>query len=877
MKTKTLYVIARTHMDPSWRRGFTEHFWGNNVQGTVRPYSDIEEAQILEYMDFAEKYGVKYQIEQSITVKRFLERNPDQRERFVSLMEKGLFELAGGGECVIDYNMSSGESWVRNHLYNINFYQSEFGHKAKYAIIPDAFGLPAQVPQVMRGFGYDAVIVFDRVFKNNKPFWKGLDGTLIVLDPHINKPSDRLCADCFKLLPCKACQGDGCPVCGGTGIDRTHRMSDRDKGEDQLCFFGTKTPDEMLADFAANEERDEFIIMVNTEETEVGGKLFGPLLEAAPRHNFKVKFLSYEENFERWAGDKVGMLRAGKVPAEEIDERVEGNPVATGCYTSRIEIKKQNAELEALLSAAERLAVLAWAKGGFDGNTLPRRDYPQKKLIALWNKMAFLQFHDCITSSHGDASYKELRRTCREIRLGASQIYRDAALELTRNAKIAVPEGYAPAVYFNPDEREASFASLVLHFETDVKNVAVLDADGTPLALSDLVYYKTERGSTLTASVRASVPALGWKVFFFREAEAAEVGSVSDVSVIENEYYRVTRKGNGIGTVYDKSLRRTVFAAGTFGLSVSTDIGHPWGRTTPEADHRFVSASGITAEVTPEYQRFTVTGEYSDPAHAVRKLKWTQRITLRKGEKLVRCATSFDWDGDNNHIYLNFPLPFDPENRITGEVPFGVLTRSGSIESSNLLGIEDEWPTLGFVGAEGKGFFSAILKSGLPGVRLHENAIQVSLHRSPVWGDTGYEQSNDCGRHESEIALTSWRGDFARGNASALAASFRAAPLCFLPEKWDGENELPLSGCLAENGLSFLAGLPKNVIVSALKRSEDGKDLVLRVYESAGKETVLRADARLVRTDLLEKKTNNGVKRYVLRPFEIATFRVKES
>ena len=47
----------------------------------MRPYSDLEEVQILEYMDFAEQYGVKYQIEQSCVVKKFLERNPGMRSR----------------------------------------------------------------------------------------------------------------------------------------------------------------------------------------------------------------------------------------------------------------------------------------------------------------------------------------------------------------------------------------------------------------------------------------------------------------------------------------------------------------------------------------------------------------------------------------------------------------------------------------------------------------------------------------------------------------------------------------------------------------------------------------------------------------------------
>ena len=70
---RKLYITAKAHMDPAWRRCFEDHFEGNEWKGVVRPYSELEEKQVLEYMDLAEKYGVKYQIEQSITVRKVLE------------------------------------------------------------------------------------------------------------------------------------------------------------------------------------------------------------------------------------------------------------------------------------------------------------------------------------------------------------------------------------------------------------------------------------------------------------------------------------------------------------------------------------------------------------------------------------------------------------------------------------------------------------------------------------------------------------------------------------------------------------------------------------------------------------------------------------
>ena len=47
---KKLYLIARNHMDPSWLRCFEESYTHPETGETVRPYSDVEELQILEYI-----------------------------------------------------------------------------------------------------------------------------------------------------------------------------------------------------------------------------------------------------------------------------------------------------------------------------------------------------------------------------------------------------------------------------------------------------------------------------------------------------------------------------------------------------------------------------------------------------------------------------------------------------------------------------------------------------------------------------------------------------------------------------------------------------------------------------------------------------------
>ena len=869
---KTLYVTARNHMDPSWRRCFTEHFYYEGVKGIIRPYSDIEEAQILEYMDFADRFGVKYQIEQSITVKRFLERNPDQRERFVDLVKRGLIELAGGGEAIIDYNMTCGESWARNHLYNIKYYQREFGHRAEFAITPDTFGLPPQLPQFFRSLGYDAIVVFDRVFQNKKPYWKGLDGTLIVLGTNPESVSDRLSADCVKMLPCPHCHGEGCEVCGGIGFD-PYDMTRPDKEYQGLNFYGPETADAMLERYAAM-DKDEFTIAVSTEEALIGEELYGPLLEAAKKHDFEIKFLTYEENFERLMPGYVKQLREGTASQEDIDPRPEGNPMATGCYTSRIEIKRQNKMLEELLSAAERFAAIAWIKGGYRPDAIPRRDYPGAKLEYLWNKMAFIQFHDCITASHVDASYAELMRVCREVRLGAYQIYRDAIEELTRGKAICCPEGYKAALAFNPDNTDAASARLVLMGDMGMTAAEIIDAAGNTYTPYDTEVVKVACGSCIEVTVNAKIPALGYKIFFFKPVEAFAEVDTTAVSVIENEYFRVTAKGAHITEIFDKKANRIASGEGACELSLSVDIGHPWGRTTAESGHINLTATEISCESASEYQRFILRGDYSSAERSIDSFTWEQKITLIKDEPMVRLTNTLDWKGKATHVYANFPLPFDAENKLICEVPFGVIER-GVVTPSNMLGIEDEWASLGYAGASKDGYNVAILKEGAPGSRIRENVLQFSILRSVdymVEKDFAVEGAVDNGRHVSEFALISGEGSFQSLNPASRAAAFNAAAYSLTMKKNDGE-ALPAEACF----LPTLAKLPANIRISALKRSEDGCDLILRVWEASGISASLPMPEgiELLPCNTLEEVNGEAVEVLNLRPFEIATYRVK--
>ena len=882
---KKVHIIARNHMDPSWLRCFTDHFPHPVTGEIVRPYSDIEELQILEYMDFAELYGVKYQIEQSLVVRKFLERNPDQRERFRRLVRAGLLELAGGGEAVIDVNLTQGESWARNHLYSRMYYREEFGHDPRYAITPDIFGLASQLPQFFRSVGYDALIIFDRVFKKNKPYWKGLDGTLLVLDScFLQPPEPNLrTADCVKLPACPACRGEGCALCEGTGIDTSYNMTRPDKELLQSAYYGNMSADVFLEKLL-EVDKDEYFVMITTEEPPIGEHLYGPLKEAAARHGMEVDYLGFEENHDVWCGGYEEKLRSGNISPEEIDPRPDGNPAGAGCYSTRIEIKKANRELENLLFEAESLAVLARLSGGWKGGERPERPYPARKIEALWSKMAFLQFHDCVTGTHVDASYNELRRVIREVRRGAEQIYADAAKEILRGNSPEAPEGRYAAAAFNPLPVPAEFPVLTLRAPAGTKSVRVFTPEGEEIPVSDPAVYPALAGAGIRVRAKARIPAFGWRIFFWEPAAAEEeistVSGEGGVFTLENGFFRVTSDRSGVLEIFDKKQNRPVLGKNAGGLSIGSDVGHPWGRVEPEREHRSILPDRVAAEKAPGYQRLVLSGVLSDPGRNVRKLSWSQTLTLYEGEALVRWHTELDWDGTDSRIFASFRPAFRHDGKLYTEVPFGTMAR-GEPEVVDCLGLTDEWPSLRYAGLAGDGIGFAVLKGGFAGTRLQEGSLEISLLRSITHDDPRYAGTSDVGHHESDVALVSFPGEFADGNAARCAALFLAAghtEEITGPGRWLDPEKALLPERIAEGSLlPALENLPAGLCLSALKWAEDGTGPVARFWESAGKETVLTMPAGVAmrKTNTLEDtESGEAVSSYTFRPFEIATFRL---
>jgi len=175
------------------------------------------------------------------------------------------------------------------------------------------------------------------------------------------------------------------------------------------------------------------------------------------------------------------------------------------------------------------------------------------------------------------------------------------------------------------------------------------------------------------------------------------------------------------------------------------------------------------------------------------------------------------------------------------------------------------------------------MNKGIPAAEIKEGSVYLTLFRSVGIlsgnGEAGplvpTPDALELREYEFEYSLEPHEGGWKEVESYKLAQEFQHSPLA-VPGEFRGN--LPGES-------SFLRVSPDNLILSALKKAEDGDEVILRFFETRGEETtaeieLFREIARAAVADLLEreeyklKPVRNRLTMKV-KPFEIVTLRLQ--
>ncbi|RIH85829.1 alpha-mannosidase [Calidithermus roseus] len=477
-----------------------------------------------------------------------------------------------------------------------------------------------------------------------------------------------------------------------------------------------------------------------------------------------------------------------------------------GTYTTQSRVKWYHRRLEHVLPEAEAAATLAWRLLG--------EAYPKDQLYTAWTTLLRHHFHDVLPGSSVHAVYEAAHRD-----LGATlqraEGLREAALgSLSKQVGLGRKEALAKVVVWNLTLEERP---LRLDLPKPLRGPFRLVAPGP----GDLEVPYQDLGERIVVETeQLSVPGLGYVALAAVPGTPKEPSRGLEVSAstLENRYLRVRVAPDGtLTSVSDKEAGREALAGRGNQIWAYTDIPREWEAWDVDSAYAqdgvevLASAAPVVVE----------EGPFQAALRVERRLEGAlieQFYRLRASARRLEIETRIRWERRRTLLRAYFPLNVR-QHEAWFETAYGAVARpthrNTSWDAARFEVSGHRWADLSEAG-----YGVSLLNDGKYGHSALGNVVGLTLLRSPLYPDP----LADEGEHRFTYALYPHRGDWRNGTileAHDLNAPLRAIVLPAEGGNWPSVRQLVR---ISAPGLRL----------SALKRSEEGEGVVLRLYEAHG-------------------------------------------
>ena len=248
------------------------------------------------------------------------------------------------------------------------------------------------------------------------------------------------------------------------------------------------------------------------------------------------------------------------------------------------------------------------------------------------------------------------------------------------------------------------------------------------------------------------------------------------------------------------------------------------------------------------------------------KSRVTQRIVLCAGSPRLDFDTTVDWQERDRVLKVSFPLAVHSDHAVC-EIQFGNVRRPVH-RNTSWDAARFEIPVQRWIDLSESDYGVAILNNGIFGCDVLGSRIRLTLLK----GASAPDPVADLGTHRRTFSLYPHPGSTFQGEVVEAALSLNS-PLMVIPGRPRG----PLRQ-------SWFSADQPGVTLEALKRTEDGRDLVMRWIEAGGRRTRVALETSLPglefgECDLLERPLQEGSdpRKLEMRPFDIRTFRTRNA
>ncbi|MCX6579983.1 MAG: glycosyl hydrolase-related protein [Candidatus Aminicenantes bacterium] len=796
-----LYLIGNAHIDIAWLWRMCETVMvARNTYDTI--LKNMEEYPELRYAQ-----------SQAVTYEWMEQKYPEIFEKIKLKVKQGQWEIVGGMWVEPDCNLISGESWVRQLLFGKRYFKEKFGLEVETGWNPDSFGYNWNMPQLYTKSGIKRFITQKIRWNDTTVFpyfifwWQGVDDTrLMTYFPPVGYTAlVRMPGDIPNITRYEAT----------TGYKKT------------LLLYG-------LGDHGGGPNR-EILNRVRSYKN----------LHIAPEfiHSPSIDFLK----------NMTTDLKTN-IPVWKDELYLEYH---RGTYTTQAKVKKGNRKSESMLSSAEKLASIAF---------MMNEEYPQVELGKAWKTVLTNQFHDILPGSSIMPVYRDALEDYEKAGEKIKRVIGGSLKKIAGKVDTSKVEG-TPLVIFNTlswERTDLVSAGIALPADGDVAkySVRVLDDEGKEVPV-EIIPGGCGASEIKALFVAKNIPGLGYKTYSYTVTEKAaespkEANDNGEFIQVENKFFtlKINKKTGNIAGLLDKRLSKEFVEAGKEAnvLQVYEDrpenwdawnIGYTgrWWELDKAESAALVEDSAVRKVVKVTKNFLGLSKERYSPTEEFPSSFFTQYIILYNDLDRIDIETEADWWEE--HMLLKAAFPVSVKNDYaTYEIPFASIkrtTRSETLwEKARFEVPGQRWADL----SDETGGIS-LLNDCKYGYDIHANVMKISLLRAPTWPDP----MADRGKHTWIYSLYTHPGDVTKGNTVQRAQELNIPLRVAVTDKH--------SGTLPGN-FAFFEMRSGGVILDTIKKAEDDNGIIIRFYESAGKEdqaelVCFKQPRGVYETDLMEK------------------------
>ncbi len=442
-----------------------------------------------------------------------------------------------------------------------------------------------------------------------------------------------------------------------------------------------------------------------------------------------------------------------------------------------------------------------------------------KRIRDTYKKFLINQFHDILPGSHIHPVYEDAMADYRKVR---------EILDTLR--------GHGEA-YFNTFNFPRTSITFV---ENEEGNIIRCGKKGS-FVIPDMKPFETKEISFLKPDLT------GW----LKE----------DGLNVETPYYRITFAENGsIESLYDKELDRE-WTDGAFNLlHIYQDLPGMYDAwdILPNYKEKELKLK-VIAPVRKTYEDGTAAAY--EVVLSTGKSTWKMVIRLFSKARSIDVENIVDWNEKHKLAKMEFGLNVISRELIC-DTSAGFIPRethkNTSWQKARFEVCSHKWCDMSETGAG-----IAFLNNGKYGVGLNGNHITLSLLRATIRPDI----TSDMGHHEFCYQIVPHAGNHIEARINRMAYEYNN-PLC--------KPELPkvIPAGLAQL-LDDISGETYSLYLQAMKISEDGGSIIVRMAEQDGRRGKLKFSKDVQPVNMLEDNWGGTTREMEYKPFEIFSFRAK--